>query len=140
MARSLLPCTHYEKSRRLHPVASVRRFVAENKDFPSYFLKDRFTAPSADEAVDLQAGEGRLVSMGGRKVAAYRDASGELHCHSPVCPHLGCHVHWNGAESSWDCPCHGSRFDGKGKVMNGPALTDLSSIDLSAPGMDEAIA
>jgi Rieske Fe-S protein len=48
---------------------------------------------------------------------------------SAVCPHLGCIVHWNGAEHTWDCPCHGSRFDRLGKVFNGPSNGDLSPIE-----------
>ena len=62
----------------------------------------------------------------GEKVAAYRDTRGVVHLLSPVCPHLFCHVHWNAAESSWDCPCHGSRFSGDGKLLNGPAVSDLA--------------
>jgi Rieske Fe-S protein len=58
----------------------------------------------------------------------YRDEAGKCHETSAACPHLGCIVHWNGAEKSWDCPCHGSRFDKVGKVINGPANIDLSPI------------
>jgi Rieske Fe-S protein len=59
------------------------------------------------------------------KVAIHRDAAGQTTEFSAVCPHLGCIVHWNDAESSWDCPCHGSRFHADGKVVNGPANVDL---------------
>jgi Rieske Fe-S protein len=62
------------------------------------------------------------------KVAVYRDESGKLHQRSAVCGHLGCIVHWNAAEKSWDCPCHGSRFDKHGKVINGPANADLAAV------------
>ena len=52
----------------------------------------------------------------------WRDLAGTLHAHSAICPHLGCVVHWNGAETSWDCPCHGSRFAAAdGARLNGPA-------------------
>ena len=63
---------------------------------------------------------------GSTKVAVYRDEKGDVHEMSAVCPHLGCIVHWNAAEKTWDCPCHGSRFDKLGKVINGPANVDLS--------------
>jgi Rieske Fe-S protein len=59
------------------------------------------------------------------KIATYCDDSGMLHEFSAVCPHLKCIVHWNSAEKTWDCPCHGSRFDALGHVLNGPAATDL---------------
>ena len=60
------------------------------------------------------------------KLAAYRDEKGALHVCQARCPHLGCVVHWNPAEVTWDCPCHGSRFDPYGKVINGPANRDLA--------------
>ncbi|MCO6502563.1 MAG: Rieske 2Fe-2S domain-containing protein, partial [Acidimicrobiales bacterium] len=63
----------------------------------------------------------RLLDSGGDTVAAYRDPAGELHVVSPTCTHLGCTVAWNDAEDTWDCPCHGSRFDVDGTVLNGPA-------------------
>ena len=70
---------------------------------------------------------GALIRHGLTKVAAYRDSHGVLHKCSAICPHLGCIVDWNSAEKTWDCPCHGSRFDPYGKVLNGPANTGLGS-------------
>jgi len=69
-----------------------------------------------------------------RKLAVYRDEQGALHAHSAKCTHLGCVVHWNSAERSWDCPCHGSRFDVDGSVLHGPAVAALEEVDLGAPG------
>ena len=69
--------------------------------------------------------EGKIVEVGGHKVAAYRDASGAVRALDPVCTHLGCLVQFNDAEKSWDCPCHGSRFDTRGEVINGPAVKPL---------------
>jgi glycine/D-amino acid oxidase-like deaminating enzyme/nitrite reductase/ring-hydroxylating ferredoxin subunit len=71
---------------------------------------------------------GAVLRRGLSKVAVYRDESGKLHQRSAVCGHLGCIVHWNAAEKSWDCPCHGSRFDKHGKVINGPANADLAAV------------
>jgi glycine/D-amino acid oxidase-like deaminating enzyme/nitrite reductase/ring-hydroxylating ferredoxin subunit len=68
---------------------------------------------------------GAIVREGISKVAVFRDEAGELHRRSAVCTHLGCIVGWNKAASTWDCPCHGSRFDAYGRVINGPASTDL---------------
>jgi Rieske Fe-S protein len=58
----------------------------------------------------------------------YKDQQGALHQRSAVCGHLGCIVNWNAAEKTWDCPCHGSRFDKLGKVINGPANSDLAAV------------
>ena len=82
----------------------------------------------------LRAGEGRILEVEGRKVAVYREPGGACHAVSPVCTHLGCHVHWNGAERSWDCPCHGARFSPTGQVLNGPAVKDLASRPLPVQG------
>jgi glycine/D-amino acid oxidase-like deaminating enzyme/nitrite reductase/ring-hydroxylating ferredoxin subunit len=84
------------------------------------------TAGEVDSADRIRPGTGAVVVESGRKVAAYRDERGELHRRSAVCPHLGCIVAWNPAASTWDCPCHGSRFDPFGNVLNGPAAGGLS--------------
>jgi Rieske Fe-S protein len=63
-----------------------------------------------------------------RKIAVYRDSQNELHRFSAECPHLKGILHWNSSEKSWDCPCHGSRFDKFGHVLNGPATEDMTPI------------
>ena len=124
---------------RVKPLASIRTFISENIDFPSYMISDRVAPAQAKGTDRLREDEGAIVRMGGKKVAAYRDPQGELHVLSPVCPHLGCYVHWNEAEKSWDCPCHGSRFAPTGKLLNGPAVSDLASesVDIEAPMIPE---
>jgi Rieske Fe-S protein len=72
---------------------------------------------------------GAVLRSGLTKVAVYRDEKGELHERSAVCPHLGCIIDWNPSEKTWDCPCHGSRFDKLGKVINGPANKDLPQVE-----------
>jgi Rieske Fe-S protein len=74
---------------------------------------------------ELQPGEGGIVKQNGRRMAACRDDEGVVLAVSPACTHLGCYVQWNGAERSWDCPCHGSRFGTDGTVIQGPAVKDL---------------
>ena len=86
---------------------------------------DYATAGDVDRVEEIAAGTGALMRHGLKKVAVYRDSHGELHKCSAICPHLGCIVDWNSAEKTWDCPCHGSRFDPYGKVLNGPANTGL---------------
>lgn len=87
-----------------------------------------WVTPGESSFGDIPRGEGRLVRMGTHKVAAYRDERGLLHLRDATCTHLRCIVDWNSAEKSWDCPCHGSRFDPEGRVLNGPALADLAPI------------
>jgi nucleotide-binding universal stress UspA family protein/nitrite reductase/ring-hydroxylating ferredoxin subunit len=77
---------------------------------------------------DLKPGEGAIVEEKGRKVAGYRDESGRPVALSRKCTHLGCSVQWNPSLGTWDCPCHGSRFDPRGKVIQGPAQRDLDEI------------
>jgi nitrite reductase/ring-hydroxylating ferredoxin subunit len=81
---------------------------------------------------EIPPGSGAVLQRGGRKLAVYRDVSGSLSVCSAVCSHLGGVVRWNSAEQSWDCPCHGSRFNPHGKVLNGPALRELKQLDVSA--------
>jgi len=78
---------------------------------------------SADE---IAPGRGAVLRHGLTKVATYHDPEGRLHECSAICPHLGCVVHWKSFESSWDCPCHGSRFDAPGHLLMGPANSDLA--------------
>jgi glycine/D-amino acid oxidase-like deaminating enzyme/nitrite reductase/ring-hydroxylating ferredoxin subunit len=78
---------------------------------------------------EIQPGSGAVVGWGPGKVAAYRDEQGALHRRSAICTHLGCVVAWNEGERTWDCPCHGSRYDAYGKVVSGPARSDLRSIE-----------
>jgi len=66
------------------------------------------------------------VTRQGRTVAIYKDPSGGLFKFSPVCTHAGCIVHWNEAERTWDCPCHGGRFTATGRRFSGPPVRDLS--------------
>ncbi|HET9441480.1 MAG TPA: FAD-dependent oxidoreductase, partial [Longimicrobiales bacterium] len=83
----------------------------------------------AESIEGIQPDEGRVIMRHGKRVAAYRDADGLLHERSAVCTHLKCIVEWNSTEKSWDCPCHGSRFDPHGNVLNGPAIAPLPEPD-----------
>ena len=90
---------------------------------------DYVTPGDVGHAAEIPNGSGALLREGIKKVAAYKDEQGILHRMSPVCPHVGCIVQWNDVEKSWDCPCHGSRFDCFGKVLNGPARSDLAALE-----------
>ena len=111
----------------------LRDFIAENVDFPLHLVKDWLSGADARSPEDVRPGEGKIVRVGGKKVAVYREDNGELHGCSPVCPHMGCQVHWNNTERTWDCPCHGSRFLPTGEVLNGPAVSGLERVPLAEP-------
>ena len=115
-------------AKRFTPKASFKRFVSGNASSGRHWIIDRFK-PAEKELDELVAGEGGIVRVRGRKRAAYRDDAGTLHVLSPVCRHLYCHVAWNAAERSWDCPCHGSRYSGEGEVIQGPTLKPLRRLD-----------
>jgi glycine/D-amino acid oxidase-like deaminating enzyme/nitrite reductase/ring-hydroxylating ferredoxin subunit len=115
---------------RITPVASAKAFVRHNTSAAKHLVTDRFKTTPPRELADLAAGEGRVVELGGEKLAVYRDPVGALRALSAVCTHLGCLVAWNNAEQSWDCPCHGSRFSPEGDVVNGPAVSPLERRDL----------
>ena len=90
---------------------------------------DYVTPGDVGEPSEIPNGSGALLREGLKKVAVYKDEQGVLHRMSPICPHVGCIVQWNDVEKSWDCPCHGSRFDCYGKVLNGPARSDMSALE-----------
>lgn len=116
------------------PARSVKdktRFLREGATVAVQYLS-WLSVGEVSSAAELKPGEGALIRQGLTKHAAYCDESGELHQLSAVCPHLGCIVNWNSAEKTWDCPCHGSRFDVAGKVLNGPALGNLERIEEEA--------
>jgi glycine/D-amino acid oxidase-like deaminating enzyme/nitrite reductase/ring-hydroxylating ferredoxin subunit len=104
-------------------------FIKEAGNMASQYL-DWISGSDLKNTADLPAGEGAILSSGLKKIAVYRDYDNSLKAFSAVCPHLGCIVHWNNDEKSFDCPCHGSRFDTEGTVVNGPAQTDLSQIHI----------
>ena len=116
----------YEPSRK--PLRAAGRFVKENANVAAQYVD--WVAPGDETATDdVATGCGAIVRDGLKKIAVYRDPRGQLHTFSAVCPHLGCIVQWNPTEKTWDCPCHGSRFDRQGTVINGPANTNLRRID-----------
>jgi glycine/D-amino acid oxidase-like deaminating enzyme/nitrite reductase/ring-hydroxylating ferredoxin subunit len=109
-------------------------YLKENKDYPYYFVRDRLARAEGKSLRALRTGEGRLLNLGGRKVAAYRGPDGKVTLCSPVCTHLQGIVGWNRAEKTWDCPCHGARFRPTGEVLAGPAEDPLEKIPVPAPG------
>jgi glycine/D-amino acid oxidase-like deaminating enzyme/nitrite reductase/ring-hydroxylating ferredoxin subunit len=120
--------TVYDPSRIT--LRAAGEFIKENLNVAAQFA-DYATPGDVDSVEGLAPGEGAIIRHGLEKVAAYRDEDGVVHTYSAVCRHLGCIVSWNANEKTWDCPCHGSRYDTDGRVFNGPANTDLPPVDTS---------
>jgi glycine/D-amino acid oxidase-like deaminating enzyme/nitrite reductase/ring-hydroxylating ferredoxin subunit len=115
----------YDPARvRLRALGEMTR---ENLNVAAQYA-DWLTPGQSASAIQLAPGSGRVVRRGLKKVALYRDPDGALHELSATCTHMGGVVSWNSAEGSWDCPCHGSRFDAYGRVLNGPARRDLGGV------------
>lgn len=102
-------------------------YLKENVDYPYYLIRDRFRGAEARSLDEVGPGEGKIVRLDGKPAAVSRDAQGDVHACSAICTHLGCLVHWNDAEQTWDCPCHGSRFGVDGHVIAGPAESPLAA-------------
>jgi len=109
---------------RVTPRASAKRFLGENAGVAGRFVGDWANALLSESAMP-EPGEATIVRADGHPYGVYRDDAGRVHAVSAVCPHMKCVVRWNDAERTWDCPCHGSRFDHDGEVLSGPALEDL---------------
>jgi len=117
---------------RLYDPSRVRlratpEYAKENFNVAEQY-KDWFTGSDTGDIATIKPGEGAVIGRGRGKIAVYRDESGDIHRLSAVCTHLYCIVRWNDTERTWDCPCHGSRFDPYGKVVNGPAIVGLSPV------------
>ena len=120
----------YDPSRK--PVRAAGNYVRETGNM-AWQYADWLKPGDVSGAAAIARGSGAVVRRGVHKIAIYRDAMGELHELSARCTHLGCVVHWNGAENTWDCKCHGSRFDAFGDVLSGPAVSPLQAPGISSP-------
>jgi glycine/D-amino acid oxidase-like deaminating enzyme/nitrite reductase/ring-hydroxylating ferredoxin subunit len=118
----------YDPKRLRVSASSALEFAKENINVAAQYL-DYLKPSEVSNLDDIPVGEGRVIRRGRKRVAVYRDESGTLHEKSAVCTHMGCVVSWNPGEKSWDCPCHGSRFDPHGKVLNGPAVEGLGDAE-----------
>lgn len=116
---------------RLGGATAVGRTIRDNLKVGWFLVGDFVDRFSSAPLADLGPGEGGLVEVSDKIVAAYRHPSGEVTMLSPTCTHLFCTVHWNDAEDTWDCPCHGSRFRIDGSVINGPATEPLRRVEIN---------
>jgi Rieske Fe-S protein len=104
-------------------------YAKEYVNLAAHYVGDHLSAGDVDAPIEIARGQGAIIRRGLSKLAVYRDEQGTVFDRSAVCPHLGCIVSWNGGEQTWDCPCHGSSFDRFGRVISGPANSDLASAE-----------
>jgi glycine/D-amino acid oxidase-like deaminating enzyme/nitrite reductase/ring-hydroxylating ferredoxin subunit len=116
----------YDPTRKT--LGATKEFAKENLNVAAQYA-DLVTPGELDDVAQIDSGEGAIVRRGLAKVAVHRDDNGVLHERSAFCTHLGCVVQWNSIEKTWDCPCHGSRFQTDGHVVNGPAIRALAPVD-----------
>jgi len=103
----------------------ITEYIKNNINVATQY-KDWITPGDVKDIEDLLPGEGGILRKGVFKYAVYKDVDGKINQCSAVCPHTHCIVGWNQSEKTFDCPCHGSRFDAFGMVVNGPANTNLT--------------
>jgi glycine/D-amino acid oxidase-like deaminating enzyme/nitrite reductase/ring-hydroxylating ferredoxin subunit len=115
---------------RIKPVAGFANFVKEQAAVVLDFVKDKVFAEKVNSLAELSEGEAKVVKCEGESYAVYKEKGGKLHLLKSTCPHARCEVRWNSAEISWDCPCHGSRFNVNGKMLTGPTVKNLQRIEL----------
>jgi glycine/D-amino acid oxidase-like deaminating enzyme/nitrite reductase/ring-hydroxylating ferredoxin subunit len=103
---------------------SAKDFIKENANVASNLIEGKLD--KGDKELNIKPGEAQIINIDGQRAGAYKDENGDLHVVNTTCTHMGCELNWNNAERSWDCPCHGSRFNIDGKIIEGPAVKDLS--------------
>jgi Rieske Fe-S protein len=121
----------YDPARK--PVRAAANYFMENINVARQYAK-HLTSGEVSSRDDIPRGMGAVMRIGLHMRAIYRDDRGAVHEASAICPHLGCIVRWNVTEKTWDCPCHGSRFDARGGVLNGPANRGLGLPEQSGSG------
>jgi glycine/D-amino acid oxidase-like deaminating enzyme/nitrite reductase/ring-hydroxylating ferredoxin subunit len=114
------------RANRWKPLAALRAVVSENLETAAHLVSGHLKPASHAPLAEFPIGVGRIVSHDGKRLAVYRDQDGAMHAVSAICTHMGCQVAFNPLERSWDCPCHGSRFDLEGRVLDGPATKPLA--------------
>lgn len=114
---------------RITPTQSSKEFFSSTKSIATGFLKR--IAPVPEELLGVEVGEGKIINYNGRKIGVYKNENGDYFCINPVCAHLKCSLSFNEAEKTWDCQCHGSRYDIKGNILEGPAVNPLDKISIT---------
>lgn len=118
------------KATRVNPIVNkdeVKNMVSQTV---KSLVVERIKNYSLEDIDNIKQDTGQILEINGEKIGVYKDIEGKIFAVKPVCTHLGCILNWNNADKTWDCPCHGSRFDYKGKNIYNPALKNLETIKL----------
>lgn len=116
-------------STRLKPIKNIEEMTNMLKQTTTSLLIDKLKIPT-DTLNSIEKDEGCIVEIDGTKIGVYKDNSGKIYAVKPTCSHLGCLLTWNSIDKTWDCPCHGSRFNFDGKNIYDPAIKDLETYNL----------
>ena len=119
------------KATRMEPIKNIKEVENILKETASSLILKKMTIPY-NKINDINKEEGKIVEIEGKKVGIYKDEKGNLHAVNPICSHLGCEVIWNSSDKTWDCPCHGSRFDYSGKSIYSPSIKDIENLKINS--------
>ncbi|MDU2489889.1 MAG: FAD-dependent oxidoreductase [Clostridium celatum] len=103
---------------------SINNIANDLVETAKNFIAQKISIPSS-EIEHIKNGHAGIVEYNGQKVGVYKDKQGKEFIVSTKCAHLGCELHWNADELTWDCPCHGSRFDYRGNLIDSPAVNNI---------------
>lgn len=117
------------KSTRFHPIKNNEELGNMIKESTNSLLLNKFKVPEGD-LEKIQNNTGMVIEIDNQKVGIYKDSSGKIFAVNPICTHLGCLLSWNNIDKTWDCPCHGSRFDYEGHNLYDPAIKDLETFEV----------
>ena len=109
---------------RFDMTASIKNLVKDGFETTYNFIAEKIRLPM-ETIENIKNGEAGIVTYEGKKVGVYKTKDGKSYTVSTKCPHLGCELKWNADDLSWDCPCHGSRFDYRGNFLDSPAIKEL---------------
>lgn len=115
------------KSTRMEPIKNIKEVENMAKETINSLILNKLDIPK-DTIEKVNTNEGKIVQIDGKKVGIYKDEKGKIYAINPICSHLGCELSWNNIENTWDCPCHGSRFDYMGRSIYAPSIKDISII------------
>lgn len=123
------------KATRLEPIKNAKEFGNMIKE-STYSLLINKLKPAKDKLEKIPIGDGGIVEIDGKKIGIYKREDGKSFAIKPICGHLGCLLSWNNLEKTWDCPCHGSRYDYMGNIITEPTVKGLQRVGLEKIELD----